>query len=428
MKFPRILLVFAALLIACAIETGCGGSSYGNNRPITPPPPPTGTNYTTCNSNGGGNQLVPNWESPLFISQYQTATKALIDHVSQASYKNSIGYIRIGLGKGGEINLPPGWDNSSSGACDGGYTGKWGYTAGASGDNWNQYLQTMVQWEHSTLNSPFPLLVSITPITDVGVEPDDFIAQIADQNGVSFGNQGLQASDITNFDSNQPCGGDWCNLFPQYHPQIAELQTLGQSCPSGLNACPSAGSGINSIVNNTGSLASGSPSLLDFATSHGANDLELYYEDWLVGFYPGYSNPVDPNSGQFQSAYATAITSAASSAKMQILFPPTTTSDPDFPGVQSVISGHSNIVTGVVLDVDWSDFDLGSGNSSGNYDWTITDGEINLYVSMGVKVNLVLQNTTYGGDNCSGNSSVGSNGQNNSGNCAMPAWMWTVLH
>jgi hypothetical protein len=168
------------------------------------------------------------------------------------------------------------------------------------------------------------------------------------------------------------------------------------------------------------------PTLLAFATAHGANDLELYYSDWLVAFESGYDNPVDPNSGQYQTAYANAIATAASSAKMQILFPPTNTNNSDFPGVQNVIASQSSIVTGVVLDVDWSDFDPGNGTTSGNYDWTITDAEINLYAAMGVKVNVVLQNSTYGGTtNCSG-SGVGSNGSVGN-NCAMPAWVWTVL-
>jgi hypothetical protein len=363
---------------------------------------------------------VPNWQSSSFISNYQTAMAALVNHLKSASYKDQLGYLRIGLGRGGEIDLPQGWNQSSSGACYASYTTAWGYTAGSATDNWNAYLQTMVQYE-STLAAPFPVLVSITPINGVGMEPDDFIAGIAHQNGISFGNQGLEASDITNYPT---CGGDWCNLFAQYPTTtIRELQTLGQSCPSGLNNCPSG----SSLTNDTGSLASSTPpTLLGFATAHGANDLELYYSDWLVAFESGYDNPVDPNSGQYQTAYANAITTAASSAKMQILFPPTNTNDSDFPGVQNVIASQSNIVTGVVLDVDWSDFDLGNGTTSGNYDWTITDAEINLYAAMGVKVNIVLQNSTYGGTTNCPNSGVGSNGSVGN-NCAMPAWVWTVL-
>ena len=114
MKFPRILCVLTVLSIVAAMSA-CGGGSSKTPVQKQPPPPPTGTNYTTCDG-----QRVPNWQSSLFISNYQPAIKAVVQH-----YGPSVGYIRLGLGKGGEINLPQGWDNSSSEACYGGYTAKW---------------------------------------------------------------------------------------------------------------------------------------------------------------------------------------------------------------------------------------------------------------------------------------------------------------
>lgn len=418
MKFPRTLLGLAVCGVLIAMLAACGGgySSNGKTTTITPPPPPTGNNYTTCASTEGGSQLVPNWQSQLFYSNYQAAISALVNHVSSASYASRIGYIRIGLGKGGEINLPSGWDNSSSGACYGGYTGKWSYTAGSPSDSWNTYLQSMVEFEK---NLEYPnLLVSITPITDIGIEPDDFIAQVAFQDGMSYGNQGLEASDITNFQSNQPCAGDWCNLFNLYPATIRELQTLGQSCPQGTSCSGQQGS--------TGPL----PPLLQFATGQGgtgipviptaANDLEIYYQDWLIAF-----DPTNSENGQYGSAYASAIQAAAQVAKMQVLFPDPTNGDI----AQYVLS--QSAAAGIVIDVDWSDFDPGNGNASGNYNWAITDASINQWIGAlplsNQKVNLVLQNTTYGGNNCSSSNGVGSNGSNSSGNCAMPQWMWTVL-
>jgi hypothetical protein len=411
MRFPRTLLGLAACTVLIAMLAACGGGNSSNFKTTTgtPPPPPTGNNYTTCASTEGSSQLVPNWQSQLFYSNYQSAISALVNHVSTASYASRIGYIRIGLGKGGEINLPSGWDNSSSGACYGGYTGKWNYTAGSPSASWNTYLQSMVQFENS-LDSPIPLLVSITPITDIGIEPDDFIAQVAFQDGINYGNQGLEASDITNFQSNQPCAGDWCNLFNLYPASIRELQTLGQSCPQGTSCSGQQGS--------TGPL----PPLLQFATTQvptPANDLEIYYQDWLVAY-----DPTNSANAQYGSSYASAIQSAAQVAKMQVLFPDPTNGDI----AQYVLS--QSVATGVVIDVDWSDFDPGNGNASGNYDWAITDASINQWLgvmSSNQKVNLVLQNTTYGGNNCSGGSGIGSNGSDSSGNCAMPSWMWTVL-
>ena len=356
---------------------------------------------------------MPNWQSQLFISNYQSAISALVAHVSQAPYSSKIGYIRIGLSKGGEINLPSGWNNASTGGpCYGGYAGKWNYTQ----NTWQNYLQSMVQWENTTLNSQFPVLVSITPISGIGIAPDDFIAQVAFQNGISYGNQGLEASDITNFNAGQPCGGDWCYLFNKYPVAIRELQTLGPSCPQGTGAC-------SGQQGSTGPL----PPLLQFAAGLGgvgiplvptaANDLELYSDDWLIAY-----DPTDANHATYGAAYAAAIEAAAATgAKMQVLFP-----DPSS-NIPSAVLPQSS-VSGVVIDVDWSDFQPSSSSSSP--DWTITDASINFWASHlsgNQKVNLVFQNTTYGGSNCSGSSGVGSHGQDGSGNCAMPPWMWTVL-
>src|SRR5277367_3950960 len=136
MKFPRTLVSTIALLILAALMTACGGvssSSGGGHKP--PPPPPTGTNYTTCNG-----QQMPNWQSNLFQENYKPAIQALVQHYEANS---SVDYIRIGVGKGGEINLPQGWNDSSSGVCYGGYSVAWNYTVGGNAVNsssWNNYL------------------------------------------------------------------------------------------------------------------------------------------------------------------------------------------------------------------------------------------------------------------------------------------------
>jgi hypothetical protein len=143
------------------------------------------------------------------------------------------------------------------------------------------------------------------------------------------------------------------------------------------------------------------------------NDLELYYQDWLIAY-----DPTDPDNGTYGAAYKSAIEAASAHATMQVLFP-----DPSNSDIPTYVLSQSS-VTGVVIDVDWSDI---QPTSAGSFDWTITDASIQRWISAGAKkVNLVFQNTTYAGNNC-GQNSIGSNGQSSSGNCAMPAWMWTVL-
>jgi hypothetical protein len=363
---------------------------------------PAQSNYTTCTDKLGNSQMAPNWQSPLFVSNYQAAIQALVAHYTG---NHNVGYIRIGLGRGGEINLPDGWDDSTSGACYDAYTTKWGYTIGGSSTSsstWNTYLATMVGFESPLSTQTLPLLVSITPVNGSGYQTDDFIAPLAVQNGLSYGNQGLQASDITNFAGGGMCGADWCNLFATAPPQISELQTLGQSCPTGTTC-------VDSLSTSTGTLEP----LLPFAVARGANDIELYYADWLIAY-----DPNDPNHAAFGTSYSAAIQAASASATMQVLFP-----DPTNPDIATYLMTNP-AVTGAVISVDWSDIEP---NAAGSFDWTITDATIAPWIAAGKKVNLVLQNLTYGGAETCPSSGNGSHGVAGTDNCAMPAWMWTVL-
>ena len=270
----------------------------------------------------------------------------------------------------------------------------------------------MVQYE-GTLASPKTLLVSITPVTGAGNQVDDFLAPIAVANGVSFGNQGLEASDITNYPN---CGGDWCNLFAKNPATpIRELQTIGQSCPANTTCA-------NSLATLTGPL----DPLIPFATLHGANDLEFYYQDWLIAYDATYAASIGSSSAT--AAYQAAIQKAATTpgVTLQVLFPPQP-GNTDYAAVQQYLMTNP-AVTGAVIDVDWSDMDLGntSAGTHASYDFTITDAAIQPWIAAGKTVNLVFQNTTYGGGNNCPSTGIGSNGSIGN-NCAMPPWMWTVL-
>jgi hypothetical protein len=270
----------------------------------------------------------------------------------------------------------------------------------------------MVQYEGS-LASPKELLVSITPITGVGISTDDFIAPIAVANGMSFGNQGLEASDITNYPS---CSGDWCNLFAKNAKMpVRELQTLAQSCPVGTT-CSS------SLSTSTGPL----DPLIPFAIAHGGNDLELYYEDWLIAYDPAYASSVGASgsSAAYKSAIQTAT--ATSGVKVQLLFPPQS-GNPDYAAVQQYLLANP-AVSGVVIDVDWSDIDIGNtaAGTHSSYSFNIPDAAIQPWITAGKTVNLVFQNTTYGGGSSCPATGLGMNGSVGN-NCAIPPWIWTAL-
>ncbi|MDP9051591.1 MAG: hypothetical protein M3O31_12870 [Acidobacteriota bacterium] len=377
----------------------------GTSTPISTGGGTSTPNYTACSA-----QQVPNWRTTAFQSNYQAALQQLISHYGS---NPSIGYIRVGLGRGGEINLPQGWNDSTSGACYRAYTTTWGYTAGADATfTWNAYLQSMVQYE-GTLASPKQLLVSITPVTGTGILVDDFMAPIAVASGLSFGAQGLQASDISNYPN---CGADWCNLFARFpNTPVREMQTLAQSCPVGTTC-------VNSLSSLTGPL----DPLIPFALAHGSNDLEIYYQDWLIAYDSAYASSVGASSSS--AAYQAAIKKAVgtSGVTVQLLFPPQV-GNPDYPAVQQYLMTNPAVI-GVVIDIDWSDIDIGnaSAGTHSSYSFAIPDAVIQPWIAAGKTVNIVFQNTTYGGGSNCPATGFGSNGSVGS-NCAMPPWMWTAL-
>jgi len=234
------------------------------------------SNYVTCTpSNANGPQRIPNYFDAAFQTNYQTFIRAAIAHFASNA---SIGYIRFGLGRGGET-LPVGdWDSGD--ACSQQFTA-WGLTDSTITTKWEPYLQTMLNFEAQNNPSGVQLMVGITPVGSAGVP--DFVANTAVPLKTGFGSQGFQKSDMTNPPNS--CNADWCNLFNTYTGQVPlELQTVGQS-----NSC-TAGSLVN---------------LLPFAVNNKVTILEIFYEDWLTAFDPNYS-PYDGTG-----AYASALTSAA---------------------------------------------------------------------------------------------------------------------
>ncbi len=292
------------------------------------------SNYVSCDGT-----RAPNFLAAAYQSNYQAAITALVKHYPGNS---GIGYIRVGLGKGGEINLPRGWQDPST-PCGEAYTRRWGYTIGDSGKpSWNAYLQKMLEFE-GTLTASKQLMVSITPVHAPGVNPQEvseFIAPIAVKNGIGFGNQGLSAQSM------RDCTGmeaDWCALFDRFQGKVPlELQTLGRSCPAGAGQCsegessdsprprarpggppwpgrrwpgPGPGAGRGPGASGTGrgrqgpvtpekqsSITGSLVPLLPFAVQHHATILEIYCEDWLIAFSPNH-----PEHEQYGADYADAL-------------------------------------------------------------------------------------------------------------------------
>jgi hypothetical protein len=227
-------------------------------------------NYTTCKG-----QQIPNYFDLAYQIPYQQFMLEVVQHYGS---NPGIGYIRFGLGRGGETNPARGLGTEV--ACTNAFMKQWGWTE----TTWINYLNSMLNYEAS-LKSPKQLMLGVVG-TNLMRNVPQAAAATAVAAHIGFGSQGLEAVDVTNYPN---CTSDWCNLFNQYAGRVPlELQTIAQSDPTGAGA--------------TGSLVT----LIPFGISHHASVFEIYYQDWLLAFDPAY-----PGYSQYGSAYAQVLSQAA---------------------------------------------------------------------------------------------------------------------
>jgi hypothetical protein len=239
-----------------------------------------------------------------FVSQYQTFMAAVM---SQYGSDPRIGYVRFGLGKGGET-VPTCYDQllaiaesscPKSGECSGPVTDATSFTQNV----WEPYISKMMNYENSLAHS-VQLMIGIDGIDGPGVTTAldmsfaGWEATTATQLGWGFGGQGLQLSDAVNWNSypqpavtpDQPapipssmaqtCNENWCENFLAYSGYSPlELQLLGHSVPNGTQ---------------TGSLVQ----LLPFALQFNAQIFELFIQDLQVAY-----DPTNSSYNQYGLAY-----------------------------------------------------------------------------------------------------------------------------
>jgi hypothetical protein len=227
---------------------------------------------------------------------YESHWKEFINQaVSHLAGDAHIGYMRFGLGQGGEDFVAPGAD---AGACKQLWDAK-GYQA-----EWTPYNLRMLAFMGS-LQSTKQLMVGLNNFNgkaDLGAA----VAAKAAPLGIGFGMQGLASPDVIAVAQHQPCkDADWCNLFTKYAGQVPlEVQTLAASNPAGGPVRPgipgtAPGSSLSML---TGPL----PPLLTTALAVKTQIFELYADDCLIAFDPDW-----PNYADYHTAYATAILSTA---------------------------------------------------------------------------------------------------------------------
>jgi hypothetical protein len=236
------------------------------------------SNYVTVQTQAG-EQRIPNYLALAWSAAYKAFIAAVYKHYHGTV---GLGYIRVGLGHGGETIPAAGWQNVPQFA-------KWGLTI----QTWEAYLLTMLEYESSLKGLQW--MVGITPMGQNGTQVPDFVAASAAPLGIGFGSQGLEASDIAAAKAGKPTTADWLALFKKWPSVPHELQTIGLSCPSG------------SCAGNVNAQATGPlPPLLAFGKANGCNIFEIYCDDWLLAFDPTY-----PGYAQYGEAYAKAIQQTA---------------------------------------------------------------------------------------------------------------------
>lgn len=265
------------------------------------------TSYVQCVASGN-NVYTPDWLSSTFIPFYQASMFAFIAHYAQTPASTI--YMRPAFGHGGET-LPSNVWNVSTGntAC----FNFWQTVLGSSSQvtqttNWNtlwiapqiSYAASVAAAVRSQYGYAPWLEIGITPMGIPNTQLPNLAAPEAAAVLMGFGSQGLESSDISGYPSS--CTANWCGNFASY-AQLTypfELQTLNQSCPSGISCTGQQAS--------TGPL----PPLLTFAAPLGTSVFEIYYSDWLLAFSPltgGYctaANGANYTSGQcatIQPAY-----------------------------------------------------------------------------------------------------------------------------
>lgn len=244
-----------------------------NGTPATPAYVLSTTDTVTCPDG-----VIPvYWESG-YQTPWRAFQAAVISHVSGDP---NIGYIRFGLGTGGE-DFPV--DGFADSACFSAWTAK-----GMSASQWLNLSISQVDYEAS-LGSSHPINIGLNPYPGTPDLPDKVAAE-AVKFGMGIGMQGMTVTQTEHAKSHSGCYANWCSLFNTYAGQVPiEMQTYSPTTPDG------------------GGMTGALPPILDYVLNQAhVQVLELYPEEWLVA-----DDPTWPSYGQYHAAYSQALAQAAS--------------------------------------------------------------------------------------------------------------------
>jgi hypothetical protein len=227
----------------------------------------------------GGSPVTPLFWQPPYPQLYQSFIRAALEHFESTP---GIGYIRFGLGTGGETF--PLYDVGAPG-CEAALNAT-GFTTA----NWTDYLLGMLDFEHS-LAPRVQLMVALNNVfPGIPDNVSESVATRAAHDGIGFGSEGLEESNVDlNANGTAACRGGYCKFFNEFTEEVPlELQTYSASQPNG--SAP------------TGSLTT----LLPWALAEHTQIFELYFVDWLTAFDPNY-----PAYAAYHTDYQAVLASAA---------------------------------------------------------------------------------------------------------------------
>ncbi len=249
---------------------------YGPNQSFIPPYVLSQVQTIRC----GSSSVTPLFWEPTYVSLYESYIRAVVGHFQGDP---AIGYMRFGLGVGGETFPLYGLQNNSE--CDQVLN-----ATGFTPSNWTSYLVSMLGFEHS-LGSQIQLMVSLNEIfPGISDNVSRAVAATAASLDIGIGSEGLTAGQVNYSASGSPtCGVGSCRFFEEYSGQVPlEFQTLTPSQPNGSGP--------------TGSLTV----MLPWAVGIHAQIFELHLNDWLTAF-----DPIYPAYAQYHVAYSDAFNAAA---------------------------------------------------------------------------------------------------------------------
>jgi uncharacterized protein (TIGR03437 family) len=241
----------------------------------------------TCQENGLTLQY-PVYYTDSYKGNYKAFVGAVLNRYAGNS---SIGYIRVGLARGGEVFptcLQQMMTFSGFATIDQ-FNAQWeGYIAEMT--SLQKSLQTQII---GTAGHAAQLMAAVNQYgSPIQTDVLSFEAANAKSLGFGFGSQGLTGSDVSNYAAGRPCSSNWCMLFQTNSGQVPlELQTIAASDPA------NAPGGVGSLG-----------VLLPFALSLNTQILEIYVQDLQVAY-----DPTSPSYAQYSPAYQQVLTQTATS-------------------------------------------------------------------------------------------------------------------